>query len=95
MNRWEYGWLMFAAFCGVLARSARWTTTEGKVDWRKAVFECLTAPAIGLMAGGLARYSSPDMDPMILGAIAALLGLLGPAAIEAAALNWWNKKIGL
>jgi hypothetical protein len=94
-NIGNYGWLGLAAFCGVLARAARWTTADGKFDGRKAAFECLTAPAIGLMAGGLTRYFNPDMDPMILGAIAALLGLLGPAAIEAAALKWFDRKIGL
>lgn len=93
-NFGSYAWLGFAAFLGVLARSARWTTSEGKFDGRKALFECLTAPAIGLIAGGITRYFTPNVDPMILGAFAATLGLLGPAAIETIALKWFNTKIG-
>lgn len=90
----NYAWLAFAAWCGVLARAARWTTAEGKFDWRKAILECLSAPAIGVITAGLARYLSPDMDPMILNAIAAFFGLIGPAALETLATKWFEKKIG-
>lgn len=93
-NLWNYAWLGLAAWFGVLARAARWTTPEGQFDGRKALFECLTAPAIGVMTAGVGKYLSPDLDPMILSAIAALFGLLGPAAIEAIALKWVDKKLG-
>jgi len=93
-NAGNYLWLGFAALCGVFARAARWTTVEGQFDWQKAVFECMTAPAIGLIAGGATAYFSPNLDPMILGAIAASLGLLGPAAIEAILIRFFNAKIG-
>lgn len=90
----SYLWLGTAALCGVFARAARWTTADGKFSWQKALFECMTAPAIGLIAGGAAAYFSPNTDPMILGAIAASLGLLGPAAIETLLVRFFNTKIG-
>jgi hypothetical protein len=93
-NFGNYAWLGFAALCGVFARAARWTTPDGKFDWRKAVFECLAAPAIGLIAGGATKLYSPDVDPMILGMIAASLGLIGPAAMETLLVKFFDKKIG-
>jgi hypothetical protein len=94
-NFWNYLWLGAAAFFGVLARAARWTKEDGSFSPQKAFLELLTAPAIGLLAGGLAKYFDPNLDPMILGAGAAFLGLVGPAAIEAAALKWFQKRIGV
>lgn len=92
---WSYAWLGLAAWCGVLARAARWTTPEGRFDWRKALFECASAPAIGVITAGIGRYLSPDMDPIILNAIAALFGLLGPAALETMFTKWVDRRIGL
>lgn len=92
---YNYAWLAFVAWVGVLARAARWTTPEGKFSIQKCVFECLTAPAIGMITAAVGRYINPDMDPVILSGMAALLGLLGPAAIEAAFFKWFEKKIGL
>lgn len=90
----NYAWLAFVAWLGVLARAARWTTPEGKFDWRKAVLECLSAPAIGIIAAGVVRYINPDLDELIVNGIVALMGLLGVAAIEALFTTWWNKKVG-
>lgn len=88
----NYLWLGIAAFFGVLARAARWTKTDGTFDAMKAFLECLTAPAIGIMAGGVCQYFSPAADPMIVGAIAATMGLLGPAALSEVAMKFLIKK---
>lgn len=82
----------FAAFAGVFARAARWTKPDGTFDARKAILELLAAPAIGIIAVGAGSYLGVDLP--ILGAIAALLGLLGPTAIEAAAELWWRTRFG-
>ena len=91
-SSWHYVWIGLCAFFGVLARSARWTTPDGSIDWRKALFECLTAPAIVAIAAAFGTWQG--VDTTILGGISALLGLLGPAAIESIALRWFNSKIG-
>lgn len=87
-------WLGAAAFLGVMARAQKWTTAEGKIDYRKAVFELAAAPAIGIMASSLTYVLWPELDPRIMGGIAALLGLLGPAAIEVAVLKFIDRKTG-
>jgi hypothetical protein len=89
----DYLWLVFAAWVGVIARFGQWWDDK-EFNWRKALSELLTAPAIGFIAGGVAQYYSPDADQMIVGAIAALAGLLGTTAIHALAMQFFQKKIG-
>lgn len=85
-------WLAMASLCGVFMRAARWEKQDGTIDYKKAVFECMTAPGIGVITASIgAKY---NIDPTILGGIAAALGLLGPAAIETLALKLFNQKIG-
>lgn len=90
----DYIWLVFAAWVGVIARFGQWWDDK-TFNWRKALSEILTVPAIGLMAGGAAKYYSPDADQMIVGALAALAGLLGTTALQAIAAKWLEKKAGL
>ena len=89
---WHYAWMGLAAWFGILARSARWTTPEGRVDWRKALLEMLAAPALGIITAAVGVWAK--IDPIIIGGGAALLGLLGPAAISDAVIRWINAKIG-
>lgn len=89
----NYLWLGVAAFFGVLARAARWTKPDGTFDIGKAFLECLTAPGIGIMAGGVCQYFSPNADSMIVGAIAATMGLLGPSLLSEVIMKWLNKKV--
>lgn len=89
----QYLGLGMAAFFGVLARAARWTDEKtGFFSWRKAVFELLTAPAIGIMAAAIGEYFM--IDPLIVGGIAAFLGLVGPATIETVAIKWVDARLG-
>lgn len=92
MNTKEQLWLGFCAFLGVAARSARWTAQDGKILWRKAIFELLTAPAMGVMAAGIGTWQG--VDQTVIGAIAALLGLLGPAALESFLDKWLGRRGG-
>jgi len=91
---WNYVWIGFAALCGVFMRAARWTTPEGKFDWRKALFECMAAPGIGLIAGGICSLWWPNAEPPVIGMIAGALGLLGPAGIEVIMTKFFDRKLG-
>lgn len=91
---WHYLLLVGAAWLGIIARFGQWWDGPA-FNWRKALSEILTAPAIGLFTGGVAKHWSPDADPMIVGALAALFGLLGTTALQALALKFFEKKIGL
>ena len=93
-NFGNYLWVGGAALCGVFMRAARWTTPEGKFDWRKALFECMAAPGIGLIAGGLVAVWWPNAEPPVIGMIAGALGLLGPAGIEVMMNKFFDEKIG-
>ena len=89
-NFGNYLWVGGAALCGVFMRAARWTTPEGKFDWRKAAFELLTAPSCGMIAAAIGTHFG--VDYIIMGGIAAILGLLGPVAIEAAVTRIIDRK---
>lgn len=69
-----------AALSGVIARANRWTDETGKFSFWKAGTEILTAPAIGMMAAGVAEYFG--LSYVIAGAIAAAAGLLGTSLIS-------------
>jgi hypothetical protein len=90
----NYGWIGFAALCGVFMRAARWAKPDGRFDWRKAMFECMAAPGIGLIAGGVIAMWWPLAEPPVVGMIAGALGLLGPAGIEALMTRYLDKKTG-
>lgn len=87
---WEIVIVGAGAFFGVMARAARWVTPDGKFDWRKAAFELLTAPSCGMIAAAIGTHFG--VDYIIMGGIAAILGLLGPVAIEAAVTRIIDRK---
>jgi hypothetical protein len=90
----DYLWLVFAAWVGVIGRFGQWWDADKSFNWRKALGELLTVPAIGLIVGGGAQYFSPEMDWRIVGMLAALAGLLGTTAIQTIAMKWFEKRIG-
>jgi len=90
---WDAVLIGSAAFFGVMARAARWTTPEGKFSPQKMLFEIATAPCVGMVAGGVGTYFS--VDPIVGYGIAAFLGLTGPAFIEAVAQKWLDAKLGI
>lgn len=81
-----------AAFLGVLGRAARWVDETGNFSGKKALFELCTAPAIGIIAAAVGQYL--QIDRLIIGGIAAFLGLVGPATIETIALKWVDARLG-
>lgn len=91
---WNYAWIGLAALCGVFMRAARWAKPDGSFDWRKALFECLAAPGIGLIAGGMVSMWWPLAEPPVVGMIAGALGLIGPATIETIMTKFFDAKIG-
>lgn len=92
MRVWDAVTIGGAAFFGVMARAARWTTPDGRFSPRKALFEMATAPCVGMIAAAVGSYF--DVEPVVIGGIAAFLGLTGPAMIEAIAERWLNLKLG-
>ncbi len=91
---WNYLLLVGAAWLGIIARFGQWWDDK-TFNWRKALSEILTAPAIGLITGGAVKAWSPDADPMITCPLAALFGLLGTTALQGLALRYIERKTGL
>jgi hypothetical protein len=81
------------AFCGAFMRAARWydPITKKFLPW-KMVMEIPVAFASGAVAIGIGSFYNWDLP--IIGGIAGLLGLLGPAAFETM-LTFIRRKIGV
>ena len=91
---WPNFWIAVGALCGVLARIGQWKKPDSsKVDWWKAVAEIMTVPAIAVLVSGGVDYFAPDMALGAKVAISTIAGLVGVAAIEALALEWFRKRI--
>lgn len=83
------------SLAGIVARHAQQGVMSGKIDWRLLAMSCLTAPALGIIAGGLAQYMAVPF--MAQWAIIALVGFLGPAFVTGTAERLreiWLKKAG-
>lgn len=91
---WNYLLLVFAAWLGIIARFGQWWDDK-TFNWRKALGEILTAPAIGVITGGVVKVWSPDADPMITCPLAATFGLLGTTALQGLAMKVLEKRAGL
>lgn len=86
-----FGWVAVGLVLGTLARAARWTT-DGRFDWRKCLFECLAVPALGMIVMAVGTWQ--NIDPVIMGGVAAFFAMVGTAALEAVGINFLNRKIG-
>lgn len=88
-------WVTFLALLGILARQAHSSAVDGKINWRLLGVACLTAPALGVIAGGLAAWAG--VPQFANSAIVALVGFLGPAFVQATAgrlSDLWFKRAG-
>lgn len=75
--------LTAVSLAGIVARHAQQGAATGKMQWRLLAMGCLTAPALGLIAGGVANYLAVPIQAQW--AIVALLGFLGPPFVTATA----------
>ena len=89
----NYAWMGLLAFCGAFMRAARWYDPDTKkfLLW-KMLMELPVAFASGAVAIGVGSYFNWDLR--IVGGIAGLLGLLGPAALDAV-LTFFKAKLGV
>lgn len=78
-------YLTVVAIAGILMRHAHAAATTGIMQWKMFVIACLTAPGLGVIAGGLAEWAGAE--GWKLWAIVAMVGFLGPAFIHATALT--------
>lgn len=83
--------LALVSIAGILMRHAHAAATTGQVQWRLFLIACLTAPAMGVIAGGLAEWMGAS--GMLLWAIVATIGFLGPPFIHATALTISGKLL--
>lgn len=86
-------YLTFLALLGILARHANTDATH--INGRALAMACLTAPALGIIAGGVAQWAGVPLFAQ--SAIVALVGFLGPAFVSATAeriSEIWLKKSG-
>jgi acetyl-CoA carboxylase beta subunit len=77
-------YLTVVAIAGILMRHAHAAATNGQFQLKIFLIACLTAPALGMIAGGISAYFG--VEGPLLWAIVALTGFLGPAFIHAVAL---------
>lgn len=77
----SYSWLSFLALCGAFMRAQRWQGPNGRILWLKVATEVPIAIAVGAVAAGAGAYFS--VQPAVVGGLAGLMGLLGPAGFEA------------
>lgn len=74
----EYAGYIGLAFAGSFLRANKWQDdTTKRIIWTRVLFEVPVAIAVGAMAIGIGDYW--HVSKPIVGAICALLGLLGPA----------------
>lgn len=85
----KMAYFMFLALVGILMRHAHAAATTGKMEWRMFFLACLTAPGLGIIAGGLVDWAGAP--PLIQYAIVATIGFLGPAFVHAFVLTVMNK----
>lgn len=79
---WNYAWMTILSFCGAFMRAQRWRKENGKFDFIKVFTEIPISVAFGAMAVAAGAYYGLSMT--VVGGIAGLLGLLGPAVVDAA-----------
>lgn len=77
-------YLTVVAIAGILMRHAHAAATTGQMQWKLFFLACLTAPALGVISGGIAEWAGAT--GATLWAIVATVGFLGPAFIHATAL---------
>lgn len=77
----NYAWMTGLAFCGAFMRAARWYKPDGKIDFQKVAIEIPVSIVFGAMA--IAAGSYYGLAQPVVGGIAGLLGLLGPAGVDA------------
>lgn len=88
---WKFFCLMAVTIAGILMRHAYAADTSGKMEWKKFLLACLTAPALGIISGGVA--AGVGATGAMLWAITATVGFLGPLFIHGAALAYSGKLL--
>lgn len=77
----NYLYLTGFAFCGAFVRAQRWRKVDGSIDFVKVAVEIPISVTFGVIAIGIGSYYGLAMP--VVGGIAGLLGLLGPAGVDA------------
>jgi hypothetical protein len=88
----KFFYLTVLAIAGILMRHAHAAASEGQFQTKSFFLACLTAPALGVIAGGLAEHFGAS--GLLKDAIVAITGFLGPAFVHAAALAIQGKILG-
>jgi len=78
-------YLTVVAVAGIMMRHAHAAASNGQFQVKLFLIACLTAPALGVIAGGASEYLGAD--GLLKDAIVATTGFLGPAFIHATALT--------
>ena len=88
---WKMFSLTVVSVAGILMRHAHNAATTGRIQWKMFGLACLTAPALGVISGGISEWAGAT--GATLWAIVATVGFLGPAFIHATALTISGKLL--
>lgn len=85
----EYAWLTSLAFFGSIARVKQWQDYSGKTLVWKAVTEIATALVLAAIVSALGSWW--NVSEAVVAGMAALSGLVGPAAV----VTFLSEKLGV
>lgn len=93
----ESDWLAYliagtVALLGSIARAGRWVDETGKFSWTKFSIEIVTAFVIGTICVGAGVYWGLLLP--VVGGVAGLAGLIGPAAIVGMIQEFIKRRFG-
>jgi hypothetical protein len=90
---WKMFSFMAVTVAGILMRHAHQASQPGgKFELKLFLLACLSAPALGVISGGVAEWAG--VTGAALWAIVATVGFLGPAIVHGVALAIQGKLVG-